>query len=123
MAAISQLMSSQDSFAFVAFRVDADLGQVDALGSVSEILLRSQEPVLQSIPAEAVLIMEGSLSEFDVATLLQTVACGRQHCALEVCDDQRVVGTIRVKSGMVSPPPPPREHIMTNRVQTWIATE
>jgi len=107
-AAISALLSSPQSFEFAAFRSDAELGQIESLGSVSEILLRSQvhapRPPASIEPGsitEAVSIMEGSLSEFDVATLLQTVACGRQHCALEVCDDQSVVGTIHVKSGFI----------------------
>ena len=108
LAAISELMHAPKSFAFAAFRIDAELGQIEALGSVSEIILRSQahapRPASRSEPpsiTEAVPIMEGSLAEFDVTTLLQAAACGRQHCALEICDDQRVVGTIHVKSGIV----------------------
>jgi hypothetical protein len=106
--AISELMSSPKSFEFLAFRIDVELGPVEALGSVAEILVRSQAPAPRppsphepAPPAEAVPIMEGSLSEFDVPMLLQTAACGRQHCALEVFDDDRVVGTIHVKSGIV----------------------
>jgi Putative peptidoglycan binding domain len=108
LAAVSELMHAPKSFAFAAFRIDAELGQIEALGSVSEIILRSQAhappPPSRSEPPSitgTVPIMEGSLDEFDVATLLQTAACGRQHCALEICDDQRVVGTIHVKSGIV----------------------
>jgi hypothetical protein len=103
-AAIAELMSSRDSHEFAAFRIDADLGQVTALGSLAELLLAQaggSPSAIPSIPSEAVTIMEGSLSEFDVATLLQTVACGRQHCALEVHDDERVVGTIVTKSSMI----------------------
>ncbi len=107
-AAMSELLRSPTSFEFAVFRIDAELGAREALGTVSEILFRSQDPAppppspspAESIP-EPVPIMEGSLSEFDVATLLQTVGCGRQHCALDVFDDQHVVGTIHMKSGVV----------------------
>lgn len=100
-AAIAELMSSRDSREFAAFRIDAELGQVAALGSLAELLGAGAGGSPLSTPSGAVTIMEGSLSEFDVATLLQTVACGRQHCALEVHDGERLVGTIETKSSMI----------------------
>ena len=51
--------------------------------------------------AAGIPIMEGSLADFDVPTLLQTVAVGRQYCELQLCDEHAVVGSIRVKAGVV----------------------
>ncbi|MEZ4362230.1 MAG: DUF4388 domain-containing protein [Kofleriaceae bacterium] len=50
---------------------------------------------------EASLIMEGSLADFDVATILQTVACGRQYCVLELRSDAALIGNIHTKGGAV----------------------
>ncbi|MGH7440372.1 MAG: DUF4388 domain-containing protein, partial [Polyangiaceae bacterium] len=46
-------------------------------------------------------VLEGSLSDFDVPTLLQTVNLGRQLLLLEVLEERRLVGAICVKAGMV----------------------
>jgi Putative peptidoglycan binding domain len=99
-AAFSALMRAPDCYDFVAFRIDGDLANVAALGTVTQLVLGASDPG-PSVPIEAVPILEGSLAEFDVPTLLQTVACGRQHCALEIYDDERVVGTIELKSNQV----------------------
>src|SRR5262249_51322417 len=40
------------------------------------------------------IILEGSLAEFALPTLLHTVGCSRQHCALEIGDPLAIRGTI-----------------------------
>jgi hypothetical protein len=100
-AAISELLTARDGFQFAAFRVDADLDQAAALANISELILSTEPRDMHSVHAESVPIMEGSLADFDVATLLQTVAGGRQHCVLELRDDRDLVGMIRVKAAMV----------------------
>ncbi|HEX3765327.1 MAG TPA: peptidoglycan-binding protein [Kofleriaceae bacterium] len=47
------------------------------------------------------IILEGSLAEFALPTLLHTVGCSRQHCALEIGDALGLRGTIRIKAGIV----------------------
>jgi len=48
------------------------------------------------------LVMEGSLAEFDLVSVLQTVSIGRQYTAIELEDERGdVVGTMAVKAGQV----------------------
>ncbi|MBC7976383.1 MAG: DUF4388 domain-containing protein, partial [Myxococcales bacterium] len=96
--AISELMSSPASFQFASFRVGDDLGQATALASLSDVMLRFAD---LSVELRDRVIVEGSLSEFDIPTLLQTLGTGRQHCALEVHDELTCLGVIFMKSGMV----------------------
>lgn len=96
--AVSRLLQSAESFAFAAYRVSAELGQIEELASVVEIGIRFAGDV--PAPSDQP-IMEGSLSEFDLPTVLHTVGCSRQYCALEVRDEQVTRGTIFVKSGIV----------------------
>ncbi|MGC4088107.1 MAG: DUF4388 domain-containing protein [Polyangiaceae bacterium] len=46
-------------------------------------------------------VMEGHLSEFDLAEVLQVVGLGRQYTGVEVQRDDGLSGTIFVKSGIV----------------------
>lgn len=107
-AAIAELMTARDGFQFAAFRLDADLASANALADLGHVLASHTAPRSQArsarasaVPAPRALIMEGSLADFDVPTLLQTVAVGRQYCELELGRDGAVLGSIRIKAGMV----------------------
>lgn len=108
MAAIAELLAARDGFQFAAFRLAADLGSANPLADIGHVLAShaTPRPDARSAPASAVpsprvLIMEGSLADFDVPTLLQTVAVGRQYCELELGRDGAALGSIRLKAGMV----------------------
>jgi hypothetical protein len=96
--AISQLVKAPASYGFAAFRVTTNIDGVSALGSVSEICIR-----LATAPAAMAnrSVMKGSLSEFDLPTLIQTVGVSRQHSALEIHDELTIVGAVYLKSGIV----------------------
>jgi hypothetical protein len=99
-AAVSALLRNSESFAFAAFRIAAELNEIPALASVTEISVRFGVEA-DAEAARDTVVMEGSLSEFDLAAVLHTVGCTRQHCALQVHDGLTVTGTIVVKSGQV----------------------
>ena len=99
-AAVSALLRNSESFAFAAFRVAAELDEIPALASVAEISVRFGVEA-DAEAARDTVVLEGSLSEFDLAAVLHTVGCTRQHCALQVHDGLTVTGTIVVKSGQV----------------------
>lgn len=99
MAAISQLLHTRDGFQFAAFRVEADLRHATALADLADVLGPAPAPANDPYPRAP--IMEGSLSDFDVPTLLQTAAASRQYCELELWRDQRKLGVVRIKAGVV----------------------
>ena len=48
------------------------------------------------------LVMEGAVSEYDVATVLQAVSLSRQYTVIRLTDDhKRDMGEIRLKAGQV----------------------
>lgn len=51
--------------------------------------------------AERIGVMQGRLSDFDLAQVLQVVGIGRQYVGVEVHNNNAVAGTIYVKSGKV----------------------
>lgn len=108
MAAIAELLAARDGFQFAAFRLDADLASANALADLEHVLASHPAPRSKArsarasaVPAPRALIMEGSLADFDVPTLLQTVAVGRQYCELELGRDGSALGSVRIKAGMV----------------------
>jgi hypothetical protein len=96
--ALSQLVKAPASYGFAAFRVTANIDDISALASVSEICFRfaTAPAVVANRP-----VMKGSLSEFDLPTLIQTVGVSRQHSALEIHDELTIVGAVYLKSGIV----------------------
>lgn len=108
MAAIAELLSARDGFQFAAFRLDADLEAASALADIGHVLASharpgagTRAPRSPAAPTPRTLIMEGSLADFDVPTLLQTVAVGRQYCELELGRAGAALGSIRLKAGVV----------------------
>lgn len=97
-AAVGELMSSPRSFQFAAFRITGELRELRELASVSEAGIRLARKASE-LPDRPV--MEGSLSEFDIPTLLQTVGSSRQCYALEIHDELTASGRIILKSGTV----------------------
>jgi hypothetical protein len=97
--AVGKLLGLSSSFQFAAFRVAGDIDQVAELASVAEVSFRFARGTGELRMHRVV--MEGELTEFDIATLLQTMACSRQYCALEILDAQATSGTILVKAGFV----------------------
>lgn len=61
---------------------------------------RTVPPVAAGGPRDHT-VVEGSLSEFDIPTILHTLGSSRQHYALEVHGEQGAAGTIFLKSGIV----------------------
>jgi hypothetical protein len=96
--AISQLVTSPRSSRFAVFRMVGDVGQVRELSSVTAASLRAAQG---AAPPRTRILAEGALSEFDIPTLLQTVSCSRQHCALEIHDQRTIAGAIFLKAGVV----------------------
>lgn len=95
LAAIARLVGLRDELNFAVFRILQDVEEVEALGSVADILLRAFDPNRSSarmavapsshhtVPPPAapsiarIAVMEGSLSEVDVASLIQVVRSSR----------------------------------------------
>ena len=98
MAAINGIVDSPDGVEFAAFRVPEKDDRLRALASISELGVRLARGTREMVDRP---LMEGALSEFDVATLLQTIAASRQHCAVEIHDGQSTHGRIVIKSGIV----------------------
>jgi hypothetical protein len=91
-------MTSPHSFLFAAYRIASEAPHLRELGSVSELGLRLARGTTEIAERS---IMEGSLAEFDIPTLLQTVGASRQCCALEILDELTPAGRIVVKAGVV----------------------
>jgi hypothetical protein len=108
--AVAALSRAAEGVQFAAFRVAADPEQLGELASVAELGLRlngaapqprGPSPSVESRSRRDRVVMQGALADFDLPTLLHTVGCSRQHCALEVGDEHAIHGTICVKSGIV----------------------
>jgi hypothetical protein len=97
MSALSELIGAPDCVAFAAFRLAGDASQLPVLASVSEVGVRSAPA---SDPRDRT-VVAGSLSEFDIPTILHTLGSSRQHYALEVHGEQGTAGTIVLKAGIV----------------------
>ena len=76
-----------------------------ALASVDELWQLARGAV-RSAPARDRpdrVVMAGSIDDFDLPTLLHTIGCSRQYCALEIgrAGERAPCGAIRVKAGIV----------------------
>ena len=57
---------------------------------------------VQRQPAMPVPVLDGNLTEFDLASLLQVVGTSRQHTSVRIFDDQRqLAGEVHVKAGQL----------------------
>ena len=98
MAALAELIGARDCIAFAVFRIAGDAGQLPMLASVSEVCVRFAPAAPDSHDHT---VVEGSLSEFDVSTILHTLGSSRQYYMLEIHDEQATAGTIFIKAGIV----------------------
>lgn len=99
--AVTRLLRVSPENRFAVYRTEAAQNVAAPVGAVGEILLK----VIMSPPPAAaprVPVMEGSLAEFDLLTVLQVVSIGRQFVAVEVTDPGKtLIGKIDVKAGKV----------------------
>jgi hypothetical protein len=91
--AVAALRGAADGVEFAAYRVAATPPPLRELAGVAE--LGTPPPRADRV------VMEGSLADFDLPTLLHTIGCSRQYCALEIGDERALCGTIGVKAGVV----------------------
>lgn len=108
--AVSELLSSPRCAQFAVYRIPRriprdiprsahdDPGELRELTSISQIGVRFAKGTGEMYDRT---VLEGSLADFDVPTLLRTISTSRQHCALEIRDDSGVHGRIFIKSGQV----------------------
>jgi Putative peptidoglycan binding domain len=95
--ALSELIGARDCVAFAAFHIAGDAGQLPVLATISEAGVRLAPA---SDPRDRT-VVEGSLSEFDIPTILYTLGSSRQYYALEVHGEHGTAGTIVLKAGIV----------------------
>jgi hypothetical protein len=100
--ALRKIMSSSAQARFRVFNEGAALtDNVVPLGSVDELVERPGASPRSSGDAR-VRMMEGSLAEFDIASVMQAVCIGRQYTELNVLGPyQEPIGTICLKAGRV----------------------
>jgi putative peptidoglycan binding protein len=91
--AVAALRGAADGVEFAAYRVAAAPPPLRELAGVAELGTRP--------PRADRVVMEGSLADFDLPTVLHTIGCSRQYCALEIGDERALCGTIGVKAGVV----------------------
>lgn len=96
--ALSELIGARDCVAFAAFRIAGDAGPLPVLATISEAGVRFAPAA--SDPRDRT-VAEGSLSEFDIPTILYTLGSSRQYYALEIHSGQATAGTIFLKAGIV----------------------
>ncbi|MDP9000314.1 MAG: AAA family ATPase, partial [Myxococcota bacterium] len=70
------------------------------VGSVGEVLFKLMQS--EGSSSERIAVMEGSLSEFDLMSVLQVVSIGRQFSSVDVLESSgRPLGKIEIKAGKV----------------------
>jgi hypothetical protein len=108
--AVQHLLASAVPARFRVLRETSDrFARAPHIGTLAEVAKlsvaprRSAAPVFQpSRPPTRVNVMEGSLSDFDVATVLQVVSTARQHTVMEILTQQGTrAGSIQLKAGKV----------------------
>jgi len=99
--AVTRLLRVSPENRFAVYRTEAAQNVAAPVGAVGEILLKMiMSP--PAAPAPRVPVMEGSLAEFDLLSVLQVVSIGRQFVAVEVTDPAKtLIGKIDVKAGKV----------------------
>jgi MinD-like ATPase involved in chromosome partitioning or flagellar assembly len=98
--AVSTLLRDRRRKRFSVYRTERFSDTHRPVGSVGEVLLKMMKS--EAATPESIAVMEGSLSEFDLLTVLQVVSIGRQFTGVEVFDSTgRLVGRIELKAGKV----------------------
>lgn len=114
-AAVRELLASPSEFGFAVYRLDSGIGDAEPVGSIAQVLI-DPPPVTRgraatidpeprehrvSAPPPRTPVLRGSLTEFDVPTILFTLAVARQFNCIELYERDQIVGTIYAKAGMV----------------------
>lgn len=102
-AALEQLLAVDRLARFRIWRETRSLPNVAPICNVTDVASRAARPVA-SEPGQRrrARIMEGSLADFDVATLLGTLSLGRQYIELSVLSgDGARLGQVVIKAGKV----------------------
>jgi cellulose biosynthesis protein BcsQ len=98
--AISSLFRGERHTRFSVYRTEPFDDVASPVGSVGEILLRLTAAA--NDPEDPILVMRGTLSEFDLISVLQVIGLGRQYTALDLTDPQGdALGRIELKAGKV----------------------
>ncbi len=98
--AVTTLLRGSRRRRFSVYRTEAASNTLRPLGSVGEVLIKLMQS--EAGPPERISVMEGSLAEFDLMTVLQVISIGRQFTGVEVLEPQgTLVGRIELKSGRV----------------------
>ena len=122
-AAFHLLLQAPQHSRFEVFRVLADVPGAQPMGTISALLLDEHvngvavdpewtevDPIAPTVrpptanPTAApvrIPVMVGCVSDFDIATLLDTLTVNRQLTAVEIHRNSRVLGTIEVKAGRI----------------------
>ncbi|MGE0871205.1 MAG: DUF4388 domain-containing protein [Kofleriaceae bacterium] len=103
-SALAAILNADGTARFRVVRENQDVPIGAPMGLVGEPLplARASQPVISTSDSSRVRVMEGSLAEFDVPTLLQTIGMGRAYIELDVfSQDGRAIGSVFVKSGKV----------------------
>ena len=98
--AVNTLLRGSRKRRFSVYRTEPYADIKSPVGSVGEVLLKMMQSEASS--PERIAVMEGSLSEFDLLTVLQVISIGRQFTGVEVHDPAgRPLGRIELKAGKV----------------------
>ena len=98
--AVTTLLRSDSHKRFTVYRTESFADSRSPVGSVGEVLLKMMASEARA--PERVSVMEGSLTEFDLMSILQVISIGRQFTGVELFDAaDRLLGRIELKSGMV----------------------
>ena len=112
-SAVYQLLSSPPTARFSVFRLNPPGHLGEPLGTINELLMEHFEATqaapkanghpstLRPTASPGIPIMEGLLSDFDLASVLQTIGIGRQHTSMTVTHRGADLGTIEMKAGQV----------------------
>jgi hypothetical protein len=100
--AVRHLLQASRTARFQVLREAPEaFSRVQHIGTLAEVT-GEQGDRLREAARPRTRVMEGSLSDFDVATILQVVSTARQHTVMEVVDLAGArVGAIQLKAGMV----------------------
>ena len=97
---MSTLLRGSRRRRFSVYRTEAVSDAKGPVGSVGEILVKLMQA--EAGNPERVAVMEGSLSEFDLMTVLQVISIGRQFTGVELLDPAGTpMGQIQLKAGRV----------------------
>ncbi len=105
-SALKVILAADPTSRFRILRESQPVSSTSPIGLVDDVVgsvgFAARSSGRERAPANRVPILEGRLSEFDVATLINTLALGRQYAQLEVLgSDGAAIGSVVVKAGKV----------------------